>query len=223
MSQDNLKKAAARQAFEYVESLLENDSIVGIGTGSTANFFIEQLGAIAQKIEGTVASSEESAKRLKELNIPVLDLNSVGEVFVYVDGADESNEYLQLIKGGGAALTREKIIAAAATEFLCIADESKLVSILGTFPLPVEVVPMARSYVGRQIVKLGGDPVFRENCVTDNGNHILDIFNLEILDPKKLENELNQITGLVTSGLFAKRPADRLFLGTATGVKTVES
>ena len=223
MSQDNLKKAAARQAFEYVESLLENDSIVGIGTGSTANFFIEQLGAIAQKIEGTVASSEESAKRLKELNIPVFDLNSVGEVFVYVDGADESNEYLQLIKGGGAALTREKIIAAAATEFLCIADESKLVSILGTFPLPVEVIPMARSYVGRQIVKLGGDPVFRENCVTDNGNHILDIFNLEILDPKKLENELNQITGLVTSGLFAKRPADRLFLGTATGVKTLES
>ena len=223
MSQDNLKKAAARQAFEYVESLLENDSIVGIGTGSTANFFIKELGAIAQKIEGTVASSEESAKRLKELNIPVFDLNSVGEVFVYVDGADESNEHLQLIKGGGAALTREKIIAAAATEFLCIADESKLVSILGTFPLPVEVIPMARSYVGRQIVKLGGDPVFRENCVTDNGNHILDIFNLEILDPRKLENELNQITGLVTSGLFAKRPADRLFLGTATGVKTIES
>lgn len=223
MSQDNLKKAAARQAFEYVESLLENDSIVGIGTGSTANFFIKELGAIAQKIEGTVASSEESAKRLKELNIPVFDLNSVGEVFVYVDGADESNEYLQLIKGGGAALTREKIIAAAATEFLCIADESKLVSILGTFPLPVEVIPMARSYVGRQIVKLGGDPVFRENCVTDNGNHILDIFNLEIMDPRKLENELNQITGLVTSGLFAKRPADRLFLGTATGVKTIES
>tara|TARA_B110000438_G_scaffold44658_2_gene44633 strand:+ start:7091 stop:7762 length:672 start_codon:yes stop_codon:yes gene_type:complete len=223
MSQDNLKKAAARAAFEYVESLIEDDSIVGIGTGSTANFFIEELGAIAQKIEGTVASSKESAKRLKELNIPVFDLNSVGEVFVYVDGADESNEHLQLIKGGGAALTREKIIAAAATEFLCIADESKLVSILGTFPLPVEVIPMARSYVGRQIVKLGGDPVFRENCVTDNGNHILDIFNLEILDPKKLENELNQITGLVTSGLFAKRPADRLFLGTATGVKTVES
>ena len=223
MSQDNLKKAAARQAFEYVESLLENDSIVGIGTGSTANFFIKELGAIAQKIEGTVASSEESAKRLKELNIPVFDLNSVGEVFVYVDGADESNEYLQLIKGGGAALTREKIIAAAATEFLCIADESKLVSILGTFPLPVEGIPMARSYVGRQIVKLGGDPVFRENCVTDNGNHILDIFNLEILDPRKLENELNQITGLVTSGLFAKRPADRLFLGTATGVMTIES
>lgn len=223
MSQDNLKKAAAREAFEYIESLLEDDSIVGIGTGSTANFFIEELGAIAQKIEGTVASSKESAKRLKELNIPVFDLNSVGEVFVYVDGADESNEHLQLIKGGGAALTREKIIAAAATEFLCIADESKLVSILGTFPLPVEVIPMARSYVGRQIVKLGGDPVFRENCVTDNGNHILDIFNLEILDPKKLENELNQITGLVTSGLFAKRPADRLFLGTATGVKTVES
>jgi len=153
----------------------------------------------------------------------VFDLNSVGDVSVYVDGADESNEYLQLIKGGGAALTREKIIAAAATEFLCIADESKLVSILGTFPLPVEVIPMARSYVGRQIVKLGGDPVFREHCVTDNGNHILDIFNLEILDPRKLENELNQITGVVTNGLFADRPADRLFLGTGMGVKTIES
>jgi ribose 5-phosphate isomerase A len=223
MSQDDLKKAVAQAAFEYVESLLEDDMIVGVGTGSTANFFIEELGAIAQKIEGTVASSEESATRLKALNIPVFDLNSVGEVSVYVDGADESNEHLQLIKGGGAALTREKIIAAAAKEFVCIADESKLVPVLGAFPLPVEVIPMARSYVGRQIVKLGGDPVYRENCVTDNGNHILDVFNLEILDPRKLENDLNQITGVVTNGLFAERAADRLFLGTSTGVKTLEA
>ena len=223
MSQDDLKKAVAQAAFEYVESLLEDDMIVGVGTGSTANFFIEELGAIAQKIEGTVASSEESATRLKALNIPVFDLNSVGEVSVYVDGADESNEHLQLIKGGGAALTREKIIAAAAKEFVCIADESKLVPVLGAFPLPVEVIPMARSYVGRQIVKLGGDHVYRENCVTDNGNHILDVFNLEILDPRKLENDLNQITGVVTNGLFAERAADRLFLGTSTGVKTLEA
>ena len=219
MSQDDLKKEVARAAFDYVESLLEDDMIIGVGTGSTANFFIEELGSIAQKIEGTVASSEESAKRLKALNIPVFDLNSVGEVSVYVDGADESNDYLQLIKGGGAALTREKIIAAAAKEFVCIADESKMVSVLGKFPLPVEVIPMARSYVGREIVKLGGDPVYRENCVTDNGNHILDVFNLEILDPRKLENDLNQVTGVVTNGLFAQRAADRLFLGTSTGVK----
>ncbi|MDD9889393.1 MAG: ribose-5-phosphate isomerase RpiA [Gammaproteobacteria bacterium] len=223
MSQDDLKRAVARAAFEYVESILEDDTIVGVGTGSTANFFIEELGAIRQKLEGTVASSEESARRLKELNIPVYDLNSVGQVEVYVDGADESNEHLQLIKGGGAALTREKIIAAASREFVCIADESKLVPVLGKFPLPVEVIPMARSYVGRQLVKLGGDPVYRENCVTDNGNHILDVFNLDILDPRKLENDINQITGVVTNGLFAERAANRLFLGTDSGVKTLEA
>jgi len=223
MSQDELKKAVARAAFEYVESMLEDDMIVGIGTGSTANFFIEELGRIKQKLNGTVASSEESARRLKDLNIPVFDLNSVGEVAVYVDGADESNEHLQLIKGGGAALTREKIIAAASKQFVCIADESKLVPILGNFPLPVEVIPMARSYVARQLVKLGGDPVYRENCVTDNGNHILDVFNLEILNPPELENNINQITGVVTNGLFAERAADRLFLGTSSGVKTLEA
>ena len=223
MSQDDLKRAVARAAFEYVESILEDSTIIGVGTGSTTNFFIKELGNIRHKINGAVASSEESARRLKEINIPVFDLNSVGEVEIYVDGADESNEYLQLIKGGGAALTREKIIAAASKEFLCIADESKLVKVLGKFPLPVEVIPMARSYVGRQLVKLGGDPVYRENCVTDNGNYILDVFNLEILDPRKLENDINRIAGVVTNGLFAERTADRLFIGTGSDVKTIEA
>lgn len=221
MTQDELKLAVAQSAFEYVESLLEADTIIGVGTGSTANLFIAELGKIKHKIHATVASSEESARRLKELNIPVLDLNSAGTLRVYVDGADETNEHLQLIKGGGAALTREKIIAAASEEFVCIADESKLVPVLGKFPLPVEVIPMARSYVAREIVKLDGDPVYREGCVTDNGNHILDIFNLEILDPRKLETQLNQITGVVCNGLFAERGADRLLLGTSEGVKTV--
>ena len=221
MTKDELKRAVARAAFEHVESLLENDTIVGVGTGSTANFFIEELGKISHKLNGTVASSEESTRRLKEHNIPVFDLNAVGEISVYVDGADEANDHLQLIKGGGAALTREKIIAAASREFVCIADDSKLVSTLGKFPLPVEVIPMARSYVARQIVKLGGDPVYRENCVTDNSNHIIDVFNLEILNPRKLEYDLNQITGVVASGLFANRGADRLLLGSITGVKTL--
>ena len=201
--------------------MLDDDTIVGVGTGSTANFFIEELGKISHKLNGTVASSEESTRRLKEHNIPVFDLNAVGEVSVYVDGADEANDHLQLIKGGGGALTREKIIAAASKEFVCIADDSKLVSTLGKFPLPVEVIPMARSYVARQIVKLGGDPVYRENCVTDNSNHIIDVFNLEILNPRKLEYDLNQITGVVASGLFANRGADRLLLGSNTGVKTL--
>ncbi|MFL2855687.1 MAG: ribose-5-phosphate isomerase RpiA [Pseudohongiellaceae bacterium] len=223
MSQDNLKRAVARAAFKYVESKLEDDTVIGIGTGSTANFFIEELREIAHRLNGTVASSEESARRLKEYSIPVFDLNSVGTLEIYVDGADECNEHLQLIKGGGAALTREKIIAVASKEFVCIADESKLVPVLGKFPLPVEVIPMARSYVGRQIVKLGGDPVYRENCVTDNGNHILDVFNLEILEPRKMESEINQITGVVTNGLFAERGANRLFLGTSKGVKTIEA
>lgn len=220
MTQDELKLAVAQTAFEYVESLLDNDTIIGVGTGSTANLFIAELGKIKHKIYGTVASSEESARHLKELHIPVLDLNSAGTLRVYVDGADETNKHLQLIKGGGAALTREKIIAAASEEFVCIADESKLVPVLGKFPLPVEVIPMARSYVGREIVKLGGDPVYREGCITDNGNNILDIYNLEILDPRKLETQLNQITGVVCNGLFAERGANRLFLGTSTGVKT---
>jgi len=220
MTQDELKQAVAKAAFDYVESKLEKDTIIGIGTGSTANLFIAELGKIQHKISGTVASSEESARRLREFNIPVYDLNSVDGVAIYIDGADEANKHLHLIKGGGAALTREKIIAAASDEFVCIADESKLVEILGKFPLPVEVIPMSRSYVARQIVKLGGDPVYREGCVTDNGNHILDIYNLEILNPRELEQQLNQITGVVTNGLFAERGADRLILGTSSGVKT---
>lgn len=220
MAQDELKLAVAQAAFEYVESLLDDDTIIGVGTGSTANLFIAELGKIKHKIYATVASSEESAAQLKALNIPVFDLNSAGTLRVYVDGADEANKHLQLIKGGGAALTREKIIAAASEEFVCIADESKLVNVLGNFPLPVEVIPMARSYVARELVKLGGDPVYREDCVTDNGNHILDIYNLEILEPRKLEQQINQITGVVCNGLFAERGADRLLLGTSAGVKT---
>jgi ribose 5-phosphate isomerase A len=221
MNQDELKKAVAQKAFDYVESKLESGMILGIGTGSTANLFIAELAKIKNDLEGTVASSEESARRLKELGIPVLDLNSAGEIEIYVDGADESNDHLQLIKGGGAALTREKIIAAVAREFVCIADESKMVKLLGKFPLPVEVIPMARSHVARQIVKLGGDPVWREGCTTDNGNHIIDIHNLQIMEPRKLEQELNQIVGVVTNGLFAQRPADCLFLGTSSGVETL--
>lgn len=221
MNQDALKKAVARSAMEYIEPLLDSDSIVGVGTGSTTNFFIEELGALRGRINGTVASSDESARRLKALSIPVYDLNTVSEVRVYVDGADETNEHLQLIKGGGAALTREKIIAAVAREFVCIVDASKLVPVLGKFPLPVEVIPMARSHVGRQILKLGGDPVYREGCVTDNGNHILDIYNLSITDPRKLEQDLNQITGVVTNGLFALRPADRVLIATKEGTRTL--
>ncbi|MEY4640591.1 MAG: ribose-5-phosphate isomerase RpiA, partial [Pseudomonadota bacterium] len=202
---------------------LRSDSVVGVGTGSTANFFIDELAALKNDICATVASSEESARRLKAHGIQVVDLNSVAQIDVYVDGADECNEYLQLIKGGGAALTREKIVAAVAKEFVCIADESKLVPVLGKFPLPVEVIPMARSHVARQIVKLGGDPVWRQNVVTDNGNIILDVHNMSIVDPRALEAELNQITGVVTNGLFALRPANLLLLATAQGVKTLKA
>jgi ribose 5-phosphate isomerase A len=223
MSQDNQKRAVAKAAFDYVKKLLRPDSVIGVGTGSPANYFIDELAAIKYDISATVASSEASAKRLRAHGIEVLDLNSVKEVTVYVDGADEANEYLQLIKGGGAALTREKIVAAVAREFVCIADGSKLVQVLGKFPLPVEVIPMARSHVGRQIVKLGGDPSYREGVVTDNGNIILDVYNLSIVDPRKLETELNQITGVVTNGLFALRPADVLLLGTDSGVKTLRA
>ena len=200
---------------------LRSDSVIGVGTGSTANFFIAELAALKYDIFATVASSEESARRLKALNIPVVELNSVAEVSIYVDVADEANEYLQLIKGGGAALTREKIVAAVSKVFVCIADDSKFVNVLGKFPLPVEVIPMARSHVGRQIVKLGGDPVYREGCVTDNGNIILDVYNMSIIDPRKLETDLNQITGVVTNGLFACRPADILLMATPSGVKTL--
>jgi ribose 5-phosphate isomerase A len=223
MNQNDMKKAVALAAFDYVKKNLRSDSVIGVGTGSTANLFIEELAALRHDISATVASSEESARRLKALGIPVVELNSVAEVSIYVDGADEANEYLQLIKGGGAALTREKIVAAVSKVFVCIADESKFVPILGKFPLPVEVIPMARSHVGRQIVKLGGDPVYREGCVTDNGNIILDIHHMSIIDPRKLEEELNQITGVVTNGLFAKRPADILLLATKDGVKTLHA
>tara|TARA_B100001029_G_C15041107_1_gene443682 strand:- start:67 stop:738 length:672 start_codon:yes stop_codon:yes gene_type:complete len=223
MTQEELKLQVAKEAFNYVESLIERDTIIGVGTGSTANFFIEELGKISGKIEGAIASSEETARRLRSIGIPVFDLNTVGEVRIYVDGADEANQHLHLIKGGGAALTREKIIAAASKEFVCIADESKLVPVLGKFPLPVEVIPMSRSFVGRQIVKLGGDPVYREGCITDNGNHIIDIFNMEIKQPAAIETELNEITGTVTNGLFAKRRADQLFVGTTSGVRIIKS
>ncbi len=223
MTQDDLKKAVAQAAFKRIEPHLHEDSVIGVGTGSTANVFIEYLAEAKHLVTSTVASSEETARRLKEHGIPVYDLNSVDEVTVYIDGADEANEYLQLIKGGGAALTREKIIAAVAKEFICIADESKFVTVLGNFPLPVEVIPMARSHVGRQIVKLGGDPVYREGVLTDNGNVIIDIYNMSITDPRKLENDLNQIVGVVTNGLFAQRPADILLLGKADGVVEITS
>lgn len=218
MTQDELKQAVAIAAFERIQPYLNEDSVIGIGTGSTANLFIDCLAGVKHKVAATVASSEASSRRLKEHGIPVYELNSVDEVSVYIDGADEANEYLQLIKGGGAALTREKIIAAVAKEFICIADESKFVDVLGTFPLPVEVIPMARSHVGRQIVKLGGDPVYREGVVTDNGNIIIDIYNMSITDPRKLESDLNQIVGVVTNGLFAQRPADVLLLSKQSGV-----
>ena len=221
MNQSELKQAVAKAGLDYIEPQLNDDSVIRVGTGSTTNCFIEELGNIKHKINAIVSSSEESARRLKELGIPVFDLNSVDEVSFYVDGADESNEYLQLIKGGGAALTREKIVAAVAKEFICIVDDSKLVPVLGKFPLPVEVIPMARSHVARNIVKLGGDPVYREGCVTDNGNQILDIYNLSITNPRELEQQLNQITGVVTNGLFAIRPADRLLVGGNEGTRTL--
>jgi ribose 5-phosphate isomerase A len=217
MTPDDMKKMAAQAALEYVET----GTVIGIGTGSTANHFIDGLAAIKHKIDGTVASSEASAKRLEAHGIPVLDLNSVDELSVYIDGADESNRYLHLIKGGGGALTREKIVAAASRKFVCIADESKLVDILGAFPLPVEVIPMARSYVARELVKHGGQPVYREGFTTDNGNIILDVHNLEIMEPVHLEEELNNVPGVVTVGIFARRPADVLLLGTPGGIKTL--
>lgn len=223
MSQDQQKRAVAKAAFDHVSRNLRPDTIIGVGTGSTANLFIDELASIKHDISATVASSEASAQRLKAHGIPVVELNSVSLVDIYVDGADEANEYLQLIKGGGAALTREKIVAAVAREFVCIADASKLVPVLGSFPLPVEVIPMARSHVGRQIVKLGGDPVWREGVITDNGNIILDVHNMSIVDPRRLETELNQIAGVVTNGLFALRPADVLLLGTDSGVKTLRA
>ncbi|MGK0441134.1 MAG: ribose 5-phosphate isomerase A [Pseudohongiellaceae bacterium] len=219
MTQDELKQAVAKAALDYIKPKLDEKSVIGIGTGSTANHFIDRLAEIKADIYATVASSEASAKRLKQHGIPVNDLNTVDEITVYIDGADESNHQLHLIKGGGAALTREKIIAACSKEFICIADESKLVDTLGEFPLPVEVIPMARSHVARQLVKLGGDPVYREGVTTDNGNIILDVFNLSINEPLVTEQAINQIVGVVTNGLFANRPADVLLLSTQSGIK----
>jgi ribose 5-phosphate isomerase A len=214
MTQDELKQAVAREAIKYVQ-----DPIVGVGSGSTANFFIDELAKIKGRIDGAVASSEKTAARLKAHGIPVIDLNSVSEIPVYVDGADEITEHLAMIKGGGGALTREKIVAAVARKFICIADHSKLVDVLGKFPLPVEVIPMARSYVGREIVKLGGQPAWRQGFTTDNGNWIIDVHNLSITNPVELEATLNQIVGVVTNGLFARRGADVLLLGAPEGVK----
>ncbi|MEM6545027.1 MAG: ribose-5-phosphate isomerase RpiA [Pseudomonadota bacterium] len=222
MDQDSLKAAVAQAALELVEPMLEADSIIGIGTGSTTNLFIAALGSIAHRFDGAVASSEASAERLRSAGIPVYDLNSVGRLAVYVDGADECNQALELIKGGGAALTREKIVAAVADEFVCIADESKKVALLGAFPLPVEVIPMARSHVARELVKLGGDPILREGVTTDNGNLILDVHNFAIAQPLATEEKINNITGVVTNGLFAHRPADRLLLGTQEGVVEIK-
>ena len=219
MNQDEMKRKAAEAALEYVVT----DSIVGVGTGSTVNHFIDLLAGIKHKIEGAVSSSEASTERMKQHGIMVYDLNEVIDIPVYVDGADESDHYLNLIKGGGGALTREKIIAGASDKFVCIADESKLVDVMGKFPLPVEVIPMARSYIARELVKLGGRPVWRENFMTDNGNIILDVHDLEIMQPIKLENEINKMAGVVTVGIFANRPADVLILGTPEGAKTVYS
>jgi len=215
--QDDLKKQAAEAAIPYVK----NCRILGVGTGSTVNHFIDLLAPIKHRFEGAVSSSEASTVRLQALGIPIVDLNAVGSLDVYIDGADEINSNLELIKGGGGALTREKIIAAASRQFVCIADQSKLVSRLGAFPLPVEVIPMARSYVAREIIALGGHPVWRENFITDNGNIILDIQRLDILDPMKLENTLNNITGVVTVGLFANRAADTVILASEQGIKTL--
>ena len=212
-----MKQATARAAIAHVPA----GCIVGVGTGSTANFFIDELGRVKTSIGGAVASSEASAQRLKRLGIEIFDLNSVDELPVYVDGADEITRHLAMIKGGGGALTREKIVAAVARKFVCIADESKLVDVLGKFPLPVEVIPMARSHVARELVRLGGQPQWRQGFTTDNGNIILDVHNLQITAPAELETALDQIAGVVTNGLFARRGADVLLLGTADGVQTL--
>jgi ribose 5-phosphate isomerase A len=217
MTQDELKRAVAKAAIAYVPA----DCIVGVGTGSTANFFIDELATIKHKIRGAVASSEASAKRLQGHGIEVLSLNDAGELPVYVDGADEITRHMHMIKGGGGALTREKIVAAASKKFICVCDASKLVDVLGKFPLPIEVIPMARSYVARELVKLGGQPKLREGFTTDNGNIILDVHNLQIMNPVELETTLNHLAGVVTNGLFARRGADVLLLGTDKGVQTL--
>ena len=217
MTQDELKQASARAAMHYVVE----GAIIGVGTGSTANYFIDELGRIRDRIRGAVASSEASAQRLAGHGIPVLDLNDVEDIPVYVDGADEITHERAMIKGGGGALTREKIVAAVAKKFVCVADETKLVARLGKFPLPVEVTPMAREYVARELKALGGKPQLRQGFTTDNGNIILDVRELAIDDPAGLEAQINHIVGVVTNGLFARRGADVLLLATAGGVKTI--
>ncbi len=217
MTQDDMKQAAALAALDYVELGM----VVGVGTGSTVNYFIDALASVKAKIDGAVASSVATAERLKKNGIVVLELNETGDLPLYVDGTDEATKYLHLLKGGGGALTREKIVAQASEKFVCIADESKLVDVLGRFPLPLEVIPMARSLVGREIVKLGGEPALRHNFTTDNGNIILDVHNLKILNPVEIEETLNQIPGVVSNGLFARRPADVLLLGTVDGTKVL--
>ncbi len=218
MSQDRRKQLAAEAALAYIQ----DDMVIGVGTGSTVNYFIDGLAARKLRIKGAVSSSEVSTALLKKHRFEVLDLNSTGELSVYVDGADESDEHLRLIKGGGGALTREKIVAAASERFICIVDDTKLVKVLGKFPLPVEVIPMARSYVARQLIKLGGQPVLRTGFMTDNGNAILDVHHLTILDPVALETEINQIVGVVCAGLFARRPADLLIIGGDSGTRTIK-
>jgi ribose 5-phosphate isomerase A len=221
VDQNQLKLAVANAAVDFSLTRIHQHSVIGIGTGSTTNFFIDAIAAHRHKFAGTVASSSVSEERLKALDIPVLELNSVAEITVYIDGADEINPQLQLIKGGGAALTREKIVAAVAREFVCIADQSKWVEHLGAFPLPVEVIPMARSYVARELLKLGGDPVWRDGVVTDNGNVIIDVHGLlPIAADGSLERAINQITGVVTNGLFAIKPASLVLLGTDSGIQT---
>lgn len=218
MTQDDKKKAVAKAAVKYIEE----GAIIGVGTGSTVNYFIDALADVKHDIQGAVSSSEASTERLKVMGIEVFDLNSIDKFDIYVDGADEITEHKHMIKGGGAALTREKIVAAVADKFICIIDDTKQVPILGEFPLPVEVIPMARSYVAREIVKLGGDPTYRQGVITDNGNVILDVYNLKIINPVELEKQLNAIVGVVTNGLFAHRGADVVLVGTDSGVETIE-
>jgi len=217
MDQDQLKRAAARAAIDHVP----DNCVVGVGTGTTANYFIDELATIRSRLEGAVASSQASSARLQQAGIRVFDLNAVAEVPVYVDGADEIDHRLRMIKGGGGALTREKIVAAVAQKFVCIADASKLKDVLGRFALPVEVIPMARSHVARELVRLGGKPELRQGFVTDNGNLIIDVHGLQIADPVALEAQIDQIVGVVCNGLFARRGADLLLLGTAQGVRTM--
>ncbi|GAB1369326.1 ribose-5-phosphate isomerase RpiA [Azonexus hydrophilus] len=219
MTQDELKAAVAQAAIEYVLAEVPQGALIGVGTGSTANYFIDALAAHKDRYRGAVASSEATRQRLEQHGIAVFDLNEVSELPVYVDGADEIDAGLHMIKGGGGALTREKIVAAVARTFVCIADASKQVEVMGRFPLPVEVIPMAREYVARELSQLGGKPVLRAGFITDNGNQILDVHGLQITAPKALEERINQIVGVVTNGLFALRPADVLLLGTPQGVQ----